>query len=208
MLEAFDSAIQQVGPVGFLVLGLAAALEYVLPPFPGDSVVLLGGVYAVRGQQPYWLVFLAVLGGSVLGALANYSLGQWIGKRVERDPTRKTVLGLSMRAIHDAEARMRKYGDWLIAANRFIPGIRGLFFVAAGMSGMRRGRVLALGALSAAAHTALLLGVGVAVGGNAERIGELVTRFQNAILGLMVAAALALVVRWLAKRKKNGVAAS
>jgi len=208
VLEALDSIIRQVGPAAFFVLGVAAALEYIVPPFPGDSVMLLGGVYAVRGQQPYWLVFLAVLGGSLLGALANYSLGQWLGARVERNPTRQRVLGLPMRAIHDAEARMRKYGDWLIAANRFIPGIRGLFFVAAGMSGMRRGRVMALGALSAAVHSALLLGVGAAVGGNAERIAELVNRFQRAILGLVGAAVLALVVRWLSRRKKNGVAAS
>lgn len=208
VLEAFDSAIRQVGPLAFLVLGVAAMLEYLVPPFPGDSVMLLGGIYAVRGQQPYWLVFLAVLAGSILGAFANYSIGQWLGRVVERDPNRKTVLGISMRAVHDTEARMRRYGDWLIAANRFIPGIRGLFFVAAGMSGMKRGRVLVLGAISAAAHSALILLAGVALGGNAERIAQLVSRSQRAALGLVAVAVLALVVRWLSKRKKNGVATS
>lgn len=207
MLEAFDSAIRQVGPAAFFVLGLAAMLEYLLPPFPGDSVVLLGGVYAVRGQQPYWLVFVAVLGGSLLGALANFTIGQWVGTRVERDPNRKTVLGVSMRSLHDAEAKMRRYGGWLIAANRFIPGIRGLLFVAAGMAGMRRSRVMALGALSAAAHSALILFLGVALGGNAERLAAFMGTWQRAAGGLVVVALLALVVRWLSRRKKNGVAA-
>jgi len=207
VLEAFDSAIRQVGPAAFFVLGLAAFLEYLLPPFPGDSVVLLGGIYAVRGQQPYWLVFVAVIAGSLLGAAANFRIGQWVGARVERDPERKTILGISMKTLHDAEGRMRKYGDWLIAANRFIPGIRGLFFVAAGMSGMKRLRVLALGAVSAAAHTLLLLYAGIALGGNAERITAFVGTWQRAAGGLLAVAALALVIRWLAKRKKNGVAA-
>jgi membrane protein DedA with SNARE-associated domain len=103
---------------------------------------------------------------------------------------------------------MRKYGDWLIAANRFIPGIRGLFFVAAGMSGMKRPRVLALGAVSAAAHTLLLLFAGIELGGNMERITAFVERWQRAAIGLVVVALLALVVRWLSKRKKNGVATS
>lgn len=207
MLEVFDSAIRQVGPAAFFVLGLAALLEYLVPPFPGDSVMLLGGIYAVRGQQPYWLVFTAVMVGSVLGALANFSLGQWLGARVERDPARQSVLGISMRALHDAEARMRHYGDWLIAANRFIPGIRGLFFVAAGMAGMRRGRVMVLGAVSAAAHSALILFAGVALGGNAERIGAFIGGWQRAVGGLLAVAALAVLVRWLAaRRKKNGVA--
>lgn len=201
VLEAFDSAIRQVGPAAFFFLGLAAMLEYLLPPFPGDSVVLLGGIYAVRGQQPYWLVFVAVLAGSLLGALINFTIGQWIGARVERNPDRKTVLGLSMRSLHDAEARMRRYGGWLIATNRFIPGIRGLFFVAAGMSGMPRGRVMALGALSAAAHSALLLLLGVALGGNFERISALLGGWQRAAFGLMAVAALALAVRWMSRRK-------
>jgi len=208
VLQAFDSLIQQVGPVASLfVLGLAALLEYLFPPFPGDSVMLLGGIYAVRGQQPYWLVFTAVMVGSVLGALANFSIGQWLGARVERDPKRKTVLGISMRSLHDAEARMRRYGDWLIAVNRFVPGIRGLFFVAAGMAGMRRGRVLVLGAISAAAHSALFLFAGVALGGNAERITAFMGRSQGLVVGLVAVAALAVFVRWLAtRRKKNGVA--
>ncbi|HYV47217.1 MAG TPA: DedA family protein [Myxococcaceae bacterium] len=210
MLEAFDSAIRQVGPAAFFVLGLAAFLEYLLPPFPGDSVVLLGGIYAVRGQQPYWLVFAAVIAGSLLGAAANFRMGQWVGARVERNPERKTILGISMRSLHDAEARMRKYGDWLIAANRFIPGIRGLFFVAAGMSGMKRARVLALGAVSATAHTLLLLYSGIALGGNAERIAAFMGQWQRATGWLVAAVAVvavpALLIRWLSKRKKNGVA--
>lgn len=207
VLQAFDNAISQLGPAAFFVLGLAALLEYLAPPFPGDSIVLLGGVYAVRGQQPYWLVFAAVVAGSVLGAAVNFRIGQWVGARVEQDPERKTILRISMRSLHDAEARMRKYGDWLIAANRFIPGIRGLFFVAAGMSGMKRTRVLALGAVSAAAHTLLLMYAGIALGGNLERIGAFVDKWQRAAIGLLAVAVLALLVRWLSKRRKNDVAA-
>ncbi|HVE85328.1 MAG TPA: DedA family protein [Myxococcales bacterium] len=206
MLEAFDSAIRQVGPAAFFFLGLAAALEYVFPPFPGDSVMLLGGVYAVRGQQPYWLVFVAVMAGSILGAFIEFSAGRWIGTRLERDPARKSLLGISMRALHDAEARMRKYGDWLIAANRFLPGIRGLLFVAAGMAGMSRPRVLALGAVSAAAHAALMMSAGAALGGNLERLTAVMDQWQLAAAGLVAVAALALIVRWLSRRKKNGVA--
>jgi membrane protein DedA with SNARE-associated domain len=207
VLQAFDNLIREVGPLAFLGLGLAAMVEYLLPPFPGDSVVLLGGVYAVRGQQPYWLVFVAVMMGSVLGALVNFSIGRGLGRVAERDPSRQKVWGISMRALHQAEARMRRYGDWLLVANRFIPGIRGLFFVAAGMSGVPRGRALALGAVSAAAHTGALLALGVALGGNAERIGAWMERWQRASLALVGVALLGLLVRWLSRRRRNDVAA-
>lgn len=208
MLEAFDSAIREVGALAFLALGLAAMLEYVVPPFPGDTIVVLGGVYAVRGQQPYWLVFAAITAGSVLGALINFSIGQWLGAYVERYPERRRVLGISVDAVHEVEAKMRRWGDWLILANRFLPGIRGLLFVAAGMAQMRRGKVLALGAVSAMAHSGLMLAVGVALGGNAERLEALVRRYSFAVYGLLAVAALAVLVRYLSRRRKNGVAAS
>ena len=52
MVEFLDNLISNIGLLGLLVLGLAAAVEYVVPPFPGDTITLLGGVYAVRGEHP------------------------------------------------------------------------------------------------------------------------------------------------------------
>ena len=48
MVEYLDNLIAHIGLLGLLVLGLAAAVEYVVPPFPGDTITLLGGVYAGR----------------------------------------------------------------------------------------------------------------------------------------------------------------
>ena len=41
MLDAFDALVRGLGPWGVLLLGLGALLEYVFPPFPGDTVTLL-----------------------------------------------------------------------------------------------------------------------------------------------------------------------
>ncbi|MDQ3264846.1 MAG: DedA family protein [Myxococcota bacterium] len=201
MVEWLDSLISQVGPVAYALLAAAAALEYLVPPFPGDTVVLLGGVYAVRGDKPWWLVFLAVTAGSVLGAAANFYLGKWLDTRMERRLAHKTILGISLQQLHAVEEKMRKRGILLLLLNRFIPGVRGLFFVAAGMSHMPVGKVLVCGAISAAAHTAVVMGLGIALGGNAEALVALVARYQSAALGLLAVVALALAVRFLQKRR-------
>ena len=52
MVEWLDSFITHLGLLGLVVFFVAAALEYVVPPFPGDTITLLGGVYAVRGEHP------------------------------------------------------------------------------------------------------------------------------------------------------------
>lgn len=58
MVEYIDQLISALGPLGLLVLGLAAMLEYVVPPFPGDTITLLGActrcVVRSRGCSSSW----------------------------------------------------------------------------------------------------------------------------------------------------------
>ena len=206
MIPLFDSLIAQLGLLGLLVLGLAATIEYVLPPFPGDTITLLGGVYAVRGHHPWPWVFLVVVAGSVLGAFINYQVGRWLIGRFERRPG-EAFLGITHARLETIQARMRQRGPLLLLANRFIPGIRGLIFVAAGAAHMPRVNALVLGALSAMAHTALVLALGAAVGGNLERLEELMGRYQRAVIALVLVGVLGLVVRTLARRKRPGAPA-
>lgn len=200
MVEYFDNLIAHIGLLGLLVLGLAAAVEYVVPPFPGDTITLLGGVYAVRGEHPWPLVFLVVVAGSVLGAFINYQVGRWLVGRFERRPG-EPFFGITHAKLESVQAQMRHKGPWLLLANRFIPGVRGLIFVAAGAAHMPRSNALILGGLSAMAHTGLVLALGAAVGGNLERLESLMWRYQRAILGLVVVGVVAVAVRALARRK-------
>ncbi|HYO66758.1 MAG TPA: DedA family protein [Archangium sp.] len=200
MVGFLDNLISHIGLLGLLVLGLAAAVEYVVPPFPGDTITLLGGVYAVRGEHPWPLVFVVVVAGSVLGALINYQVGRWLVGRFERKPG-DVFFGISHARLEAVQSQMRHKGPWLLLANRFIPGVRGLIFVAAGAAHMPRSNALILGALSAVAHTVLVLALGAAVGGNLERLEALMWRYQWAVLGLVGVGVVAVLVRALAKRK-------
>ncbi|HEX8826315.1 MAG TPA: VTT domain-containing protein [Archangium sp.] len=200
MVEYLDNLITHIGLLGLLVLGLAAALEYVVPPFPGDTITLLGGVYAVRGEHPWPLVFLVVVVGSVVGAFINYQVGRWLVGRFERRPG-EAFLGITHARLESMQSQMRHKGPWLLLANRFIPGVRGLIFVAAGAAHMPRSNALTLGTLSAMAHTGLVLALGAAVGGNLERLESLMWRYQRAVLGLVLVGVVAVAVRALAKRR-------
>jgi membrane protein DedA with SNARE-associated domain len=199
MVESIDHFIRTLGMAGLLVLGLAAMVEYVVPPFPGDTITLLGGVYAVRGDHPWPLVFLVVTAGSVAGAAINYWFGHWLARRFEKNP-HKSWFGLTHAELEAAQAKMRRGGPWLLLVNRFLPGIRGIIFIAAGAARMPRRNALLLGAISAMAHNGLVLAIGHAVGGNLERLETLVARYQLAVVVLVVIGALAVLVRALARR--------
>ncbi|MBF5046191.1 DedA family protein [Aggregicoccus sp. 17bor-14] len=201
MIEQLDHFMSSVGPFAYLVLALAAMLEYVVPPFPGDSVVLLGGVYAVRGDHPWWGVFLAVLAGSALGLLCNYRIGIWLARRFDRDRSR-AFFGLTHAQLESLQDRMRLRGGWLLLINRFLPGIRGAVFIAAGASRMPIRRCLVLGLLSATAHTGLVLWAGYAVGGNLERLTALFNRYQHWVLIAVAGVAVFFVARALVRRSR------
>jgi membrane protein DedA with SNARE-associated domain len=200
VVEFFDKLILSLGPLGLLILGLAAMLEYLVPPFPGDTITLLGGVYAVRGQQPWPLVLLVVTAGSVAGAALTYEFGKWLARRFDAHPE-WSLFGLTHARLAEVQARMRRGGPWLLLINRFLPGIRGVIFIAAGAAYMPRANALLLGTLSALVYNALVLGLGVAVGGNLEQLETLMKRYQWAVMGLFLIAVVGLVVRALARRR-------
>ena len=202
MLEWLDSALTSVGFYAYVVLLLAALLEYVFPPVPGDTLILLGGVYAVRGRQPMLLVFLAVVTGSVIGAALAFSFGIWLRKRMAARPHQKHHFGITSERLALIDRQMQRFGGWLLLFNRFLPGVRSLVFIAAGASGLPAGKTLALGALAAALHTGVMLAAGWAVGGNLELLARWMERSQWAIAGLVGVAVLALVVRSLAGRRR------
>lgn len=201
MLEAFDALVRSVGPWGALLLGVAALLEYVVPPFPGDTVTLLGGAYVARGEHPLVLVLGALVLFSLVGMAATWRLGRALGHRVDAAKDGPLAFGLTHEQVRRAQALMRTRGDWVLVLNRFMPSFRAVVFVAAGASGVPLRRVLALGSASALAWNGLLLVIGANVGANAEALEAWLSRYRTTSLALCaVALAAFLAWRWWKRR--------
>jgi membrane protein DedA with SNARE-associated domain len=202
MIEQLDMWIASTGPTAFLVLGLGALIEYIFPPFPGDTVVILGGIYAVRGQKPWALVFAVITVGSVIGAAIDYWIGCKLRERIEHKPDGR-FLGLSHQKIREVQEKMQRFGSALILINRFLPAVRAFIFLAAGAARLSFGRVLLLGAISAMAWNCLLMGLGIAVGGNVERVETLIRNYEVAVYSVLVIIALAITARFFQRRRQR-----
>ena len=206
MLETLDAFLASVGPYGLWLLAAAACLEYLVPPFPGDTLLLLGGIYAVRGAQNPYLVLLAMtLGGSV-GAWLQYVLGRRLSVRVHSQPEGSTFL-VPHGPLLSAVGRLRTRGTWLLLVNRFFPGIRAFAFVGAGLAEVPLGRALLFGFLSSLAWNGLVMGMGVAVGGNLEKLTALMEQYQRAAGFLVVVAGVAVGLRWWTVRRRRSAGA-
>ncbi len=177
-----------------LVVG-AAAIEYVFPPIPGDTVALFAIVLAVRAQLHWALVYLALTTGALLGGLLAWSFGLWLASR-EDDWPGFLKTRTATRALDAVRRGYERHGAMYLAVNRFLPALRAFFFVGAGLSRMRVTSVILYGGLSAAVWNALLMAVGYAVGSNWDVLRSLAERYTVATLILVGIAVLGVVARF------------
>ena len=86
----------------YSVLGVTAALENLVPPFPSDVVVAFGSfVIAQGGKGTMFGVFLVTWAGNIIGAMLVYALGRRYG--AERLEAR-----LAGKHAHSRDARIRR----------------------------------------------------------------------------------------------------
>ncbi len=192
-LEKFGETPNQ--PLVLLILFFSAGIEYVFPPFPGDTVTLVGALFVGKWHWSFTLVFVAVTLGSTAGAAVDYLFGRKLyAWRESRDSG-------ADRGIRRVLEGFRRWGIWLIAANRFFPGIRAFFFVAAGMAGFSFWPVMALALVSALAWNVLIVGLGLYIGAEFDRLREVVGKYQTAVWILIGAAVIVIIVVYLKRRR-------
>jgi membrane protein DedA with SNARE-associated domain len=200
LLEALSDAVSATGGAAPAILFFATFVEYVFPPFPGDAVVILGAWYAVHGELSWPVTFLSVTAGALAGAWVDYRIGVALGRRLDARAVRRG--SLSVERLARFEASYRRWGAWLLVANRFLPGVRAMLFVAAGASGIPLRRVLVFGGLSAAIWNVVLLAAGGLLAENQDELLALSRRYTEGAL-VVVAAVLAVVLVGVAVRRRR-----
>lgn len=112
-------------------------------PFPSE-VVIPPAVYVAcnpesKGGMNVWLVVLFGTLGALLGALINYFLSLWLGRPIIYAFARSKIGGLlqlSEEKLQRAEAYFNDHGNISTLVGRFIPVIRQLISIPAGLARM------------------------------------------------------------------------
>lgn len=175
------------------ILALSVVIEYIFPVFPGDTVVIAAGFFSVHGKISLWEIIGALFIGTFIGIWLLYYLGQCIAaKKITSEKIAKFIPAKDIARINQW---YQKWGYSFLLINRFFPGIRSLFFIAAGMSNMSYIPVLVTGMLSASLFNGGLLVLGYSVGYNFETIDDIWHRYtmvSSIIIGVIVAVFLAI----------------
>ena len=197
MLDEFLHTLEH-GPQywAYALVAAAAAVEYIFPPIPGDTVALFAVALAVRAQLHWVFVYLSMTLGALLGGLGAWGFGLWLANNEDSWPSFLKTPGAT-RALDAVRRGYEQHGGMYLVVNRFLPALRAFFFVGAGLSRMSAGPVIVFGGISAALWNALLMGLGYAVGNNWDVLRDLAERYAAATLILIVLAVIAGVGRFL-----------
>ncbi len=179
---------------GSPALVVVMVLENLFPPIPSEAVLPLAGFLVARGDMNLVEALVASTLGSVLGAWALYALGRYGGRPVLRR------LRFSERDLDRADRWFDRHGPWFVFFGRMVPLLRSVISVPAGASEMPLVKFVMLTALGSALWNALLIGGGMALGANYDRVVQTAEAYSDVALVLLAAGAVAGVV-WLSRRK-------
>lgn len=175
-----------------IVLGVAY-LENVVPPIPGDMIVVFGGYLAGLGRVDLWFVVVLATVGGTTGFMTMYWFGHMFGTAV-MEPDR--FRWLPKRRIRTVKLKLREWGYGLVAANRFLSGLRSVISLTVGMAHMHPWITTFFATLSALVWTTGLAVIGRLVGENWEVVRGYLQTYGWIITGLIVLVIVIQVVRW------------
>ncbi|WTW93780.1 DedA family protein [Streptomycetaceae bacterium NBC_01309] len=187
-------------PWSYLLVGVMAFLDAILPIVPSETSLIACGVFATATGSPN--LFLLILIGAV-GAFAGDNTAYAIGRWAEPFATKRMLSGeRGKKARAQAERWLSEYGGMMIIAGRYIPGGRTAISLTAGIVDYPWSRFRkwsAVGAITWATY-ATLLGYW---GGAAFKDSP----FKGIIAGLVAAAVMTVLIelirRVIARRKKR-----
>jgi len=190
-----EMILQIMDQFGYLGVFLLIAAENIFPPIPSEVILLFGGFMTTYTALNIAGMTAAATLGSVAGAIVLYFVGKIFNKnRLEKIISGRAgrILKLNNSDIEKADSWFDGRGDKTVFFCRFVPLIRSLISIPAGMSEMAMPRFLAYTSLGSLIWNVVLITAGSIVGRNWESILSLMNTYSRAaavILGIAFAGA-------------------
>lgn len=199
-----DWAVGIMETIGAPGAGLAIALENLFPPLPSEIILPLAGFAASQGNFSLAAALFWTTLGSVVGALALYGLGAWLG----RDRMRKVVAKVPLVDLEDVdkvEAWFERHGHKAVFFGRMIPLFRSLISIPAGIERMPLPVFAALTTAGSLIWNTIFIVAGYYLGESWHIVEQYAGVFQKVVIVAVVAAAVWFVVAKIRSSRRKPV---
>ena len=199
MQEFIISMMNQFGYIGVFLL---IAIENIFPPIPSEVILLFGGFMTTYSKLNIVLMIIFATLGSIIGAIVLY----YIGKILNKDRLKKIISGKIGKILRLKNSDIDKADQWFDTKGnktvffcRFIPVVRSLISIPAGIARMKWAPFLLFTTLGSLIWNTVLICLGSIAGEHWETIVSYVSMYSKVGFGLLV---IAIVIFYLWYRNK------
>jgi membrane protein DedA with SNARE-associated domain len=174
---------------GYLGAGFLMMLESMVFPVPSELVMPFVGFLVVEGKFSPVVAILVTSFGSIAGSLVSYCMGYFGGRPVVLKVGR--YLLLNTEHLEWTERWFARHGSWTIFVSRFIPVVRHLISLPAGIGRMRIAPFCIYTLIGATLWNSFLLSCGYVLRQKWTLVEQYTSELDIAVLFM-----LAIVVAW------------
>lgn len=177
--------LQIMDKFGYFGIAFLIAIENVFPPIPSEVILTFGGFMTSNTNMTITGVIIVSTIGSVIGAIILYLLGRLLTKeRLYKlvDGRIGKILRFKKQDIDKSEEWFSKKGKSTVLFCRFIPIVRSLISIPAGMTKMEFSLFLIYTMIGSAIWNSVLTYLGFAAGNAWESVAKYVDNFAKITL--------------------------
>lgn len=202
MQNFLEEVINQFGYAAIIAL---IAVENIFPPIPSEVILTFGGFMTAGTDMTITGVIIASTLGSAGGAVVLYYIGSILGaERMKRIVVKYgSWLRVTTDDVDKSYSWFNKYGPWTVFFCRFIPLIRSLISIPAGMSKMSMPKFLVLTTIGTFIWNTVLVNLGASVGENWGDIVAVMDVYSNIAYAAIAALSIAFLIWFFYFRPKK-----
>ena len=196
---------------GYLGVFFLIAVENIFPPIPSEVILLFGGFMTTYSK----LNIIGVIVSSTLGSLVGAIILYYIGKILNKERLKKIVKGkigkilrLKAKDIDKADEWFDTKGNKTVFFCRFVPILRSLISIPAGISEMEMPKFLIYTIIGSAIWNSVLTILGSMVGKKWESIVDIFDKYSHITLFALIILFIIFVFIYFKKRKNEEKKAS
>jgi len=189
---------------GYFGVAFLIMIENLFPPIPSEVILTFGGFMTTTTELNIPLMIVAATIGAVVGAAILYGLGTLLDvERLDKIVDKYgNILRITHADIHKADSWFDRYGFWTVFFCRFVPLIRSLISLPAGMANMNFGLFLVFTTVGTVIWNTVLIYLGAAVGSQWETIVHYMDIYSNIAYVILGIIGIAVIIWYIRKRKQ------
>ncbi|MBS3152171.1 DedA family protein [Candidatus Woesearchaeota archaeon] len=190
------SAVSFFGYFGVFIL---MAMESMIFPIPSEVVMPFAGFLIYSGKFTFLGVLIASSLGSLFGSLISYYMGKYLGRPIVIKYGKYFLL--NKHHLELTERFFAIFGERAVLVSRFIPVVRHIISIPAGIAEMKLKKFSIYTLIGATIWNMVLAFLGFKLGENWDMIHSLSTELDFAIILILVFTILYFIIKRLRNKR-------